>query len=395
MGRRRPKLPVIIGLAVVLVAALGIGIFMLVRFFLAGGGSPVFYLQEEKLMYQSGAGKDPVPVMEGVSAAAVAATPDGKYAGLLLSDGYQITLCRVELGKLGKDLSKNLNQIQVVSTQLSEDYWSYCTGGEVSPLPTATAEENRLTIFAMGGDGTLYYIDSMQDLCRADASGAEDLGTQAEAFQMSQDGSRILLRQPDDELGLWTQEGVQEVTDEVIEVVYTDPELTQICYTQPGEEIGYDYTYDLYAWEGGNPRLLAERISGDIQMTSPDQFIYVALNPQEYRLSQFVQDDMASQDANITRPTYDDFRTTETYTDFFGNQRERTTTDYDAYREAYDQYREKENRDWLRQHLEDETVQRDTYAIYLRQDGTDTLICDLRLPGAWACAPWRRTAPSM
>ena len=376
---RKSRRGLIIALAVLLVAAIGVGVFFLVRALLRGGaGDHIFYLQEDRLMYLARTGEDAVPVMEGVDGAAVAMTPDGKYAALLLSDGYQLTLCRVELSKLGKDLSKNLSQIQVIDTEVNDNFWSYYGSQQIYELPNAQ-DLGIPAVFSITDDGTVYYITSASSLNRFTGGAPETVAQEVDEFLPSEDGSRILLCwwwEGAYSLTLWTADGTQVVSDSACQLVYTSPDLSQICYDLEGDGgDGFD-TYDLYAWEQGQSRLLAEDTSGYYQMTGPDQFLYLSPRRETYTLSQFVEDDMAGQDASMTRPTYEDYRTTEIYTDFLGNERERTVTDYDAYQEAYDRYREKLNRDRLRERLEDESYDWVLYSLYLRQDGADALICD-------------------
>lgn len=378
VGRKGSKRTLILALALVLVAGLGVGAILLANFLLRGGDDHIFYLQEDRLMYLSRTGEEAVPVMDGVDAAAVVMTPDGKYAALLLSDGYQLTLCRVEVSKLGKDLTKNLSQLQVIDTDLDDDFWNSCSSEHIYMLPDARALDST-TAFSMTGDGTVYYVTGTGSLNRFAGGTPEALAQKVDEFLPSEDGSRILMRWWEDgvsSITLWSADGTQTVADSAYQLVYTSPDLSQICYNVEGDRgDGFD-TYDLYAWEQGQTRLLAENTSGYYRMTGPDQFLYLTPHRESYTLGQFVEDDMAAQDAAMVRPTYEDYRTTEIYTDFLGNERERTVTDYDAYQEAYDQYREKENRDWLRDRMDDEYDSRVLYSLYLRQDGTDSLICD-------------------
>jgi hypothetical protein len=69
--------------------------------------------------------------------------------------------------------------------------------------------------------------------------------------------------------------------------------------------------------------------------------------PFTIKTKDYVIDDMAQRDKNLRKPTYSDFETVEYPGTYFAY----TTTDYDAYDDAYDRYQEKENRDEIRAKL--------------------------------------------
>ena len=372
IGRRRPRKGLIIALiaaGVLLIA----GIVLLVRFLLAGDIQPVFYLRDGRLLYLSRPDADPIAVMDDVAGAAVTVTEDGKYAYLTVSDGSDTTLYRAELGRLSTNMARNQEYILQIDTDIagSAQYMGY---GAVQDLKlvasdSACVSPDGETVYYLQGDGS--------DLRRFHAGASETLAEGVSSFQMDPEGGRLLIWAdgPDgeQELQCYGENGIEAVASDVAQVLYYTEDFSEICYTVLDE----DDTYSLYAWDpaGGSERLVSDA-AWIYSVSGRTDFTYMVRQEGGVPLMDYVEDDMAAQDAALVEPRIEDFQTTETYTDFFGNTRERTTTDYDAYWDARDTYRDKERRDNLRQRLEEETYDPGLYALYVRQAGTDSLVCD-------------------
>ena len=349
---------------------------LLVRFLLAGEGQPIFYLRENRLFYLSRPEADPVVLTDETAGALVTVTEDGKYAYLVASDGWDTALYRVELGRLGSSAARNQSYIQRLDSEIAgvDAYLEY---GRVDALPAST---DALSVSADGG--TVCYLQGTDGaLRRFDGSQSVTLAEGVSAFQADESGQRLLMWMDNaaggTALALYTQEGIQTLAEDVASLAYCSEDLEEICYT-----VWDDAVIHLYAWDaaGGSERLAAET-AGIPWCEGRDSFAYLTYENNDRYLIDFVEDDMAAQDAALTEPRIEDFQTTETYTDFFGDSRERTTTDYDAYWEARDAYREKEQRDNLRRQLEEELYASGTCSLYVRQGGTDTLISDRIIAG--------------
>ena len=98
---------------------------------------------------------------------------------------------------------------------------------------------------------------------------------------------------------------------------------------------------------------------------------YIKKNETEVTLWDYVTDDVKDSDANMTEPDITDFQTEDPDSEWGG-----VTTDYDAYYAARDKYREKENRDSLRENLKKESAALSGDALYYHNGGTETLIAD-------------------
>ena len=87
-----------------------------------------------------------------------------------------------------------------------------------------------------------------------------------------------------------------------------------------------------------------------VSMTNTGEYYYIKSRDFNIKLSDFVEDDLALSDEDISEPIKEDYQTQQLvegwYSDYY-----KTVTDWDAYYDAQDRYREKIMRDQLRQML--------------------------------------------
>ena len=81
-------------------------------------------------------------------------------------------------------------------------------------------------------------------------------------------------------------------------------------------------------------------------------------------LYDFVDDDLALEDAKMKEPQMEDYTTVEQVEDWWGNASDKEVIDYDAYYDALDAYYEKENRDYYREALKEDTIDLSEGTLY-------------------------------
>ena len=81
-------------------------------------------------------------------------------------------------------------------------------------------------------------------------------------------------------------------------------------------------------------------------------------------LYDFVDDDLALEDAKMKEPQMEDYTTVEQVEDWWGNTYDKEVIDYDAYYDALDAYYEKENRDYYREALKEDTIDLSEGTLY-------------------------------
>lgn len=84
----------------------------------------------------------------------------------------------------------------------------------------------------------------------------------------------------------------------------------------------------------------------------------------EIPLYDFVNDDLAVEDAKIQEPQIEDYTTVEQVEDWWGDVYDREVTDYDAYDAAMDVYNEKDDRDYYRESLKEDSVELSQGTLY-------------------------------
>lgn len=95
------------------------------------------------------------------------------------------------------------------------------------------------------------------------------------------------------------------------------------------------------------------------------QIVYVVSDGESsIPLYDFVEDDLALEDAKMEEPQMENYTTVEQVEDWWGDVYDREVTDYDAYYDALDAYYEKENRDYCRDALKEDTIDLSEGTLY-------------------------------
>lgn len=95
------------------------------------------------------------------------------------------------------------------------------------------------------------------------------------------------------------------------------------------------------------------------------QIVYVVSDSESsIPLYDFVEDDLALEDAKMEEPQMEDYTTVEQVEDWWGDVYDREITDYDAYYDALNAYYEKEDRDYCRDALKEDTIDLSEGTLY-------------------------------
>lgn len=201
----------------------------------------------------------------------------------------------------------------------------------------------------------------------------------ADNYYFSEDESSIIYMKvmDDDTSDLYTKsldskhEKVK-VDSGVAQIINYSSDLKKIYYTKSNEDSESSNYYSLYVKEDGkDKRKIISDYSGMESSSMTEEFVFTRTTMNSTKLIDFVEDDMAADDLNITEPIYSDFEYESTYTDYWGYTYTTTEVDYDQYYAAYDLYQDKLDRDTLRSDLENEELSTITKQLFLYTGGKE------------------------
>lgn len=174
-------------------------------------------------------------------------------------------------------------------------------------------------------------------------------------FNLSDDLQKIIFRKDDGDVyicGMGKKNEPEKVDSDVDTILTGYGEYNKMYYKK-GDE--------LYYKEYGKDKV---KVAADISnaMTIGDTYFITKEVKTKKKFNDLFDDDCASSDAQMTNPSYSDFKTP----DENGYMR----TDYDAYYAARDKYNEKEARDDVREYYANNAQEITTYVLY-KVVGTD------------------------
>lgn len=174
-------------------------------------------------------------------------------------------------------------------------------------------------------------------------------------FNLSNDLQKIIFRKDGGDLyicGIGKNETPEKVDAEVGTILTDSGEYNKIYYRKDN---------DLYYKEYGKDKV---KVTADIKnaMTIGDTHFITKEVKTQKKFDDLFNDDCASTDAEMTNPSYSDFKVP----DEDGYMR----TDYEAYYAARDKYNEKEARDDVREYYSKNAQEVTTYVLY-KVVGTD------------------------
>ena len=199
----------------------------------------------------------------------------------------------------------------------------------------------------------------------------------------------------------------EKIDSDVVDFYIDEAEKNILWCVNAGDEFGYDLYYRDLAMKKDEVKIESdariEARNGDMSkiLLNKDGSLYLVKNQEEsekvasdvvsvYSVDleketffystfvestasamDYVEDDLAASDAQITEPNRADYERQEP--SYFGMTR--TVVD-DAYYDAMDVYEEKENRDWLRESLATQEIDNSYTELYYVAEGQETLVTD-------------------
>ncbi len=302
-----------------------------------------FYYVADNELYEKSFGKgDPKMVDDGIVESGgplfayydlkLRMSDDGKY--LFYPRNYDSDTSSYDLYCVRTD-KKNAEAVKVASDMMT-DY-----GSEYALLPG-----NRIVY--LNNEGSLYLSDFNGE--------KERIAKDAREMVLSKDGSQVVWLSNEENRMYF-----QDLKKKDAEKERLDSNVTYVqAYSDDLKTIVYMKDNALYVIENLKDK---KKISEDVEnlavvdINGKYRIYYVKQDPdaQDIYMWDLVEDDLADSDAQITEPDIEDYQHTEMRQTFWGVS-EYTVTDDDAYYAAYDTYREKLQRDYVRDYLKGESL---------------------------------------
>jgi hypothetical protein len=207
--------------------------------------------------------------------------------------------------------------------------------------------------FTMNQDGSKIFYLKDKELYISTSNKKERIAADVAEFYVSKSGDRLLYRTTNCSLFLYTEEKASKEIDSNAYLQYASEDLAIILYFKEDR---------LYLQKDGNtPQLIDTGLNvvEDTLINVYDDGSFYYLKPKKLLAADYVNDDLATSDAELKEPKQSDY------------------ADQISFTSAQDQYLEKKSRDELRQTLEnsDYTV-KNVNSLYYYSSGKSTLISD-------------------
>ncbi len=235
--------------------------------------------------------------------------------------------------------------------------------------------------FVTEDEKTVFYLTSDGDLYQSNFAEKDKIDSDVDAFYANENGSKLIYMNDEGTLYLWTKESGEEekIDSDVSYIEDYSEDLSKIFYVQEDRL----YMYDTKA---GEEVKIASDVDNVLRTYDSGEAYYLVA--EERPISDLIEDDMADADADIMDPDdlenpaydleypdssdYDDYdEYWDAYDAYWDEYYELDDAYWEEYYELYDLYDEKQDRDWLREDIAD-----DTYTIYSLYyfDGTEDVL---------------------
>lgn len=343
--------------ALACVAAAGVGAFL---FFSKGDKSSgidyAYYIKDKEVFYTGPAAREPIQITDKL----MAQSDIGNASLAGMSGQLGIYTVKSDTGNLiffpGKldyyDDGINLYYRQLTSVgkeaqKIDSDIMAYSVN-DAATLVTYIKE-----------DYSLYSYNLKK-------GEKEKISGDIDSYRVSDDGKRVYYLNDDEGLYMWTPEGGKEKIDsDVTRVCYNTDDFQTIYYLK--EDSFYRRTV------GGDKEKIASNVSHVIRVYESGAAYYIKDNSDDQSVYDFVYDDKAEEDLNLTEPVWPDYPSRSNY--YSDSAYNAAVTAYNKTREEYDQkyeeYRQKLARDNMRNELSNDSsfyLERYELCYY---DGTD------------------------
>lgn len=242
-------------------------------------------------------------------------------------------------------------------------------------------------VYLKGEDGNLY-IHNLED--------KEKIANEVYKYYIAEDLSKIGYWSHSGGFYLWyADKDSVKLASDVESVEYVSDDLTTVYYLKD------DALYKQV--EGAEDK---EKIASDVysveQIYASGEIYYAKVEDTQISLMDYVNDDMAESDANITEPSYPDYPDSPDYPSWWDYDTDAAynaavsqyESAYEAYEEecdrltaeyeqAYEAYWAKVSRDSLRESLMDAEMENEDYSLYY-YNGTENVLLTDALANIWS-----------
>ena len=225
-----------------------------------------------------------------------------------------------------------------------------------SGISNYTVLQNNKVVYMENSGSKKMYISDLEN--------KEKIASDVLWYRVSEDEKYILWKTDSDDriyiCDLALKSDKIKVDSDISSIVYVSDDLKNIVYRKD------DALYYFGNFEK-KEKIDLEVVDQYVVESNPQTEIYYLVDKEEnIKLIDLVEDDYASQDANMQEPDISDYQKTVTKPSFWG-MREEVVTD-DAYYIEMDKYNEKVTRDYIREYMNEQIVAY-TYTMYCYKPG--------------------------
>ena len=259
------------------------------------------------------------------------------------------------------------------------------------PDEDAIKVDSDVVMYAINDSGTevAYVKGSDRILYIHNLDEKEKIASGVISFNVSNDLNKIGYLNDENSYYLWyADKDSSKLASDITSIQYVAPDLSEIYYIKDGS---------LYKQiEGGQDKeKIASDVSRVIKIYDSGEVYYTKANSTEKNLMDYVDDDMAASDSTMTEPEYPDYPESPDYPYWWDYdtdaEYEAAKAQYEAdygvyeatcdqiradYNAAYDAYRAKQNRDSLRENLQNETMESTEYTLCYFNGTEETIVTD-------------------
>ena len=339
-----PKKTLMIGGAAVVVVIAAVAAFSM----LSGGGSGAdyaLYLKDDQLVYTTLKEEGDWDVTSDLA--------DGEE--VTASDAFELSLL-VTMSEDGK---------RIFFPDRGGDAIYYRETGD--PEGEAVRVDTDMSDYAINASGTLVTYLKDSDLYQSDLTDKERIASDVEAFWVTNDGKTVTYFNTDDGYYRWTSGSESEkLVSNITNIEYVSDDLSEVLYVKDGS---------LYRQTGTEePVKITSDVENVVRILDSGELYYTKSASDDLSVMDYIEDDLASSDAAMQPVEYPDYvwsfeyDTTEAY--------EAAKAQRDQQMEAYNAYRDKLDRDEMREELKESTISQNRYELYYYNGTEETLVTD-------------------
>ena len=244
------------------------------------------------------------------------------------------------------------------------------------PEGEATRVDTDMDDYAINTSGTLVTYLKEGDLYQSDLTDKERIASGVEKFWVTNDGKTVTYFTEEDGYYRWTSGGESEkLISNVTDIEDVSDDLSQVLYLKDDA---------LYRQSGTeDPAKITSDVNSVVRIFDSGELYYTKSASDELSVMDYIEDDLASSDAAMQPVEYPDYvwsfdyDTTEAY--------QAAKAQRDQQMEAYNAYRDKLDRDEMREELKESTIQQNRYELYYYNGTEETLVTD-SLAYSWLTA---------